>query len=71
MEKIFKPKKFLMVFTIDKLFFLFNYTSSIATEGAGNQGVKKRCRLSWRTISDPVYEPLGGGEGGGVRGLSQ
>jgi len=34
------------------------------------EGVTKRCRLSWLTNSALVYEPLGGG-GGLVRGLSQ
>ncbi len=35
------------------------------------QGVTKRCRLSWLTNSVLVYEPKCGGMGGGLRGLSQ
>jgi hypothetical protein len=33
-------------------------------------GVTKRCRLSWLTNSDLVYEPKCGGRGEGLRGLS-
>ncbi len=37
-----------------------------------NQGVAKRCRLSWLTNSALVYEPKCGGSGGGeLWGLSQ
>ncbi len=35
-----------------------------------NQGVTKRCHLSWLTNSTLVYEPKCGGRGG-LRGLSQ
>ncbi len=34
----------------------------------GEQGVTKRCRLSWLTNSALVYEPKCGGGGGGVAG---
>ncbi len=36
-----------------------------------NQGVRKRCRLSWLTNSALVYEPKCGERGGGLWGLSQ
>ncbi len=35
-----------------------------------NQGVTKRCRLSWQTNSALVYEHECGGEGGGSCGVS-
>ncbi len=49
---------------------IHRYLSSIAHNNIPffvNQGVTKRCRLSWLTNSALVYEPkCGRGEGGGV-----
>ena len=36
-----------------------------------NQGITKRCRLSWLTNSALVYEPICTGGGGALRGISQ
>jgi hypothetical protein len=42
--------------------------SQATTSSSRLQGVTKRCRLSWLTNNTLVFEPKGGGRGGGVAG---